>query len=452
MTMSRVSAQRPQRSALRLAAVLGGVVAAATLSATTLQAQAAGGIDPRFQPWVGCWKTVGTTESVIDGGQSSVPSRACVLPSTTIAGSVDLVLLSGARELSRTALPLPGRATDKRVDECRGTETAEWAADDTRLILKAELTCDRGIRRVETGLMSIAPTGEWLQLQSLEVGKNVATTVARLRYEGDSAAPGDLGTQRSSASQRMAVGGALTLAQVVDVSTRVPAGLAEAWLAETGLRFDLDAKALVAVADAGTPPSVIDMMIAMANPKAFSLMPNDALAQRMGQPGALIAEVPRNASSARRSRCGDFDDFCYGPGGMGAWGLGWQYGMAPWGAFDPWGLRYGYSAFGPLGYNGMFGYGWGPGVYWGNRPIVIVNRPPGDGSVGGGGVSAPRGRAVNGGGYTRSTDPGPRSVFAPSGGGSSGSGGSVGGSSGGSSSGSSGGSGRTAKPRPPGGL
>lgn len=431
---------------LRRGFVAGG---AAVLAATApLAAQDSGGIDSRFQPWVGCWKMVGTSQSIVDGGQSTVPNRACVLPSTTVAGSVDVVLLSGARELSRSALPLPGRTADKRVDECSGTERAEWVADDTRLILRADLGCDRGIRRVETGLMSISPTGEWLQLQTLEVGKHVATTVARLRYEGDSAAPGDLGRQRSNPSQRMAVGAPLSLRQVVEVSTRVPAGLAEAWLAESGLRFDLNGRVLVALADAGTPPSVIDMMVAMANPTVFSLRPSDSMGQQAGQPGLLIDDVSRSVASSRRSRCGDFDDFCYGPGGMGAWGFGWQYGMTPWGAFDPWGLRYGFSPYGPLGLNNGFGFGWGPGVYWGNRPIVIVNRPPVDGSSGGSGVPIPRGRAVNGGGYTRSIDSGPRSTMSPSGA----SGGSMGsGASGGSSGESGGSSGRTAKPRPPGG-
>lgn len=427
----------------RVLVALGTLLAGSALAVPELGAQSSSGIDPRFQPWVGCWKTVGTSEYILDGGQASVPTRACVLASATRAGSVDIVLLAGARELSRSALPLPGSPAEKRVDECVGTETATWAADDTRLILRANLTCDRGVTRVETGLMSIAPSGEWLQLQSLQVGTNTATTIGRLRFDGDSGAPGDLGTQRSNASQRMAVSGSLTLAQVVDVATKVPAGLAEAWLAETRVRFDLNGKTLLALADAGTPESVIDIMVAMANPKAFSLLPSDALAQQAGQPSGMIAEAGRNLSASRRSRCGDFDDFCYGPGGMGAWGFGWQYGMSPWGPFDPLGWRLGFSPFGGLGFNN----GWGNGVFWGNQPVIVVNRPQGDGSVGGG-VNVPRGRAVRGGGYTRSSDPSmPRATMSPSGGsmGGSSGGGSSQGSSGGSSSG--GGSGRTAKPR-----
>jgi hypothetical protein len=143
------------------------------------------------------------------------------------------------------------------------------------------------------------------------------------------------------------------------------------------------------------------------------------------------------------------NDFCYGPGGMGAWGLGWQYGLSP---FDPWSLRYGYG--GGLS-GGVFGYG--NGYYYGNTPIIIVNR----GDNGTGGSVAPQGRAVRGGGYTRASSggggsPPPPSVFggSGSGSGSSGGSGSTGGSTGGSTSGASGGgdTGRTAKPRGSGGL
>ena len=129
---------------------------------------------------------------------------------------------------------------------------------------------------------------------------------------------------------------------------------------------------------------------------------------------------------------------------MGAWGLGWQYGLSP---FDAYSLRYGYG--------GLYSpFGFGNGYYLGNTPVIIVNRSDADPAA----PSNP-GRAVRGGGYTRarsggSSAPAP-SVFGGSGSpgsgtsGSSGSSGSGGGSSGGGSGG--GDTGRTAKPRGSGG-
>ncbi|MBL0940809.1 MAG: hypothetical protein IBJ03_18085 [Gemmatimonadaceae bacterium] len=447
--------RRSTARSLGAAIVLASVSLVASSSA---QAQGATRIDDRFQPWIGCWETLGVPQNSSTSSEQSAPSRACILPSSRVPGSVDLVMLSGSRELSRTALPLPGQATEKSVDECKGSERAEWLANDTRLLLRAELTCDRGIRRVETGLMSIASTGEWLQLQTIQVDKSTATTVARFRFAGDSGAPGDLGALRSSRTQRLAAGAPLTLGQVLDVSVQAPPALTEAWIAEMGLRFDLDAKRLVALADGGMPSNVIDLLVALANPEAFTLRPNSAMTAAGQQAGTAIAEVPRDI---QQSRCGAFNEFCYGPGGMGAWGFGYGFSRAAygmWDPFDPWGWRY--SPYGSSLRYGMGGMGawnpWGWPLY-GQGPIIIVNQPPVNPGQGGGGVGvAPRGRAVNGLGYTRGSVPSggsgePRPAYYPPGGsGASGSpagGGSTGGGSSAGSSGGGGGGGRTAKPR-----
>lgn len=401
-------------------------------------------VDPRYQPWIGCWRTVGGSDAE---GQ---PSRACVTPSRTVAGSVDIALYAGDSLLSRSALPRPGAARDRLIDECRGSETAEWTSDETRLILSATMQCARGIRRVETGLMTITPSGEWLQMQHMEVAGNSATTSSRFRFEGDSVAPVGvtLGEARSSRSLRLAVGAPVSVSEIVDLSKRLPSGLLEAWVAELEQRFALDGKMLVRLADQGLSPRVIDLLVAMSHPEAFSLRADAAMARGESDDvwtAGTIGDRPR-----RMNRCSVYDDFCYGPGGMGAWGLGWRFGYGPWDPWDPWGYRYG-SPYNRGYYASPYAYpyGYGGGMYWGRQPIVIVNRStdreePSD-----------RGRAVNGGGYTRTSAPRPTNATSPStrSGGTSGSGSDsgAGSSSSGGSSGT-GSTGRTAKPRPPGGF
>jgi hypothetical protein len=401
-------------------------------------------VDPRLTPWLGCWRTVG------DGPEGS-PTRACVLPSRSVAGTVDLVLYAGDSIVSRQPVPRPGLSSAREIDGCRGTETAEWTPDDTRLILRAELRCAGGVRRVETGLLTMTPAGEWLQLQHLAVGENEATTALRFRLEERTTA-GASGFPGSDEALRLAVGAPISPLQVLDVARRVPSGLTEAWVAELGQGFTLDGKALLQLADRGMPSPVIDLMVALSNPEVFALRPNDPLARRGAGAEAITSIAPpASGSVSRRSRCADFDDFCYGPAGMGAWGLGWHFGYGPWDPWDPWAYRYGYgfpvSRFGVMGspYGYGYGSGWG-GTYWGRQPIVIVQRPSGGMSDDGRGDAPARGRAVNGGGYTRSGG------SSSSGGSSARSGGSSGGSSGSSSGGSSSGSGssggtRTAKPR-----
>jgi hypothetical protein len=457
----------------RSAAAGGALLGAALLFApATGMAQGAGAesVDPRLQPWIGCWRTMDAGIGLEELGDERQPTRACVVPSTTVTGSVDIVLFARDRQLSRSAIPRPGTSQARTVDECEGTESSMWTPDESRLVLKAEFSCARGVKRVETGLMAMNGAGQLVQFQHLQVGRNEATTVARFRFESDTAMPAGLhaGAVRSTRALRLAAGSPVTTGDVRALATRVPASLTEAWLAELGQQFTLDARTLVALADGGVPPRVIDVMVALAHPERFQLAPAGGAPANASQYAGAAARGGRNGIVALDTRsvgrgadrCGIIDDFCYGPAGFGAWGLGWRYGlyegwggmgmggMGPWGMMSPWGLRNG-GMFGPLGMN-AWGPGFGPwggnGVFYGGGPVVIIPSGPGTGAGTGNGLV--RGRAVNGGGYTRPVTPagaGPAGASTRSSPPAS-SGGSSDGGSAGSSSG-----GRTAKPRPPGG-
>jgi hypothetical protein len=421
---------------------------AAMLSAGSVSAQTSAGpqVDPRFQPWMGCWTPSAQSTGMGVGQTPKPPSMACVVPSTTFAGSVDLVVFDSANVATRSAVPLPGTRVSKSVDGCAGTETATWMPDDRRLLMQAELSCGRGTKRLETGLMTMSAGGEWMQVQHLDVGGNAATSVMTLRYVVDSLGEwARLGASAapSTLSLRLAVGAPLLNSDVLAVAKRAPAALTEAWITETRQQFSVNGKELVRLADGGMPSRVIDLMIAISNPETFAVRTPSADRDRLGAADMLSGGI----SSARmRGGCRGMDDFCYGPGGMGAWGLGWQYGMSP---FDAYSLRYGYG--------GLYSpYGFGNGYYPGNTPVIIVNRGDADPAT----PSNP-GRAVRGGGYTRAksgaSSPPLPSAFGGTGssgsgtGGSSGSSGSGGGSAGSGSGTGGGDTGRTAKPRGSGG-
>lgn len=418
------------------------------LSAGAVSAQKGVGseVDPRFQPWMGCWTPSAQSTGSGEGQTPKPPSMACVVPSSTIVGSVDLVVFDSANVSTRSAIPLPGTRVPKSVDGCTGTETATWMPDDRRLLMQAELACGRGSTRRETGLMTMSTAGEWMQVQHLDVGGNSATSVMTLRYVVDSLGEwARLGASAapSTPSLRLAVGAPLLTRDVLAVATRAPAPLTEAWITETRQQFTINGTELVRLADGGMPSRVIDLMIAISNPETFAVRTPSADRNRPMAGDVITGGI---SSSRMRGGCLRMDDFCYGPGGMGAWGLGWQYGMSP---FDAYSLRYGYG--------GLYSpYGFGNGYYPGNTPVIIVNRGDTDPAT----PSNP-GRAVRGGGYTRansggSSSPAP-SVFGGSGSSGSGSSGSTGSSgvsagSAGTSSGSAGGdAGRTAKPRGSGG-
>jgi hypothetical protein len=365
-------------------------------------------VDPRWLAFLGCWES-----------STVAQLQVCVVPAAGTS-AVDLVTVADGQIATRERITATGERVASAPDGCPGWESAEWSPEGQRVYLRGESECSGGARRSASGLIAMSPNGEWLHVQSVTVGGG-QTGVRVLRYReasaglrlpADVAAPPPGGVWAVSRA-RAAAGARLTEADVIEVSRHVDATVLEAWLAERQEQIGLDAKRLLALADAGVPDRVIDLMVAMAYPAAFS---------------KTVAARPEPAAPQGGST---FDPFCFD----------YLYGC-PGLMYDP------YSAFSPYsyGYRGGRGGGYGGGWYNGGYPVIIVYQ-------GTGGAARSHGRVVNGRGYSAGEMPGTAQAGArPHIGSSQPSGGSAGsGSSGGSSrSGSSSGSGeqRTAKPRP----
>jgi hypothetical protein len=160
---------------------------------------------------------------------------------------------------------------------------------------------------------------------------------------------------------------------VIEAVAAVGGGATEAWIAETGDGFDLDANQLVALSDQGVPVPVIDLMIAVSYPDRFALAVDDERS-----PGLVSV-----GSTSARPVLGSRGVGCYS-------NFGPSYGSRYYGSsyYDPFysgcGYRYSSYSYGPYGYGG----GW----YGSYAPVVYV-----------GGSTAQRnpGRVVKDQGYTR---------------------------------------------------
>ncbi|MBL0172656.1 MAG: hypothetical protein IPP90_18500 [Gemmatimonadaceae bacterium] len=325
------------------------------------------------------------------------------------------IALEGIRNgaiVERPILDESGKRLSPPRDGCTGSEAVKPSSDGQRVMVQSDYTCVNGLHRVADAEFARSNRGEWVRTNGA-------------------------GVLFSTPSVRAAAGAPVTTDDVLEVAKLVDATVAEAWFSSRQQGFDLTGKELVRLADAGMPSRVIDMMVAVSNPKTFVVRRNDGTTDADGRAiRAPRASDRRIASDARG--CSLTQDYCYG-----MMGLGWLYGADRYYGWSPYGYQYG-SRYGyGYGYPTGGGY-WGPGYYNGNGPIVVVTRPSAP--------AEPRGRAVYGQGYTRDkpiTYSAPTSTSSGSGGTSS----AGSGSSGGSSSGSSGGGeARTAKPRPPGAL
>lgn len=416
-----------------------GVVALGTLLVVAPRASAQlTAANARWQAWVGCWQQDDPTQSPLAPGAPLV----CVVPTAT-ASAVDVVTVDSGKVVSRYTVDASGREHPVNRDGCTGWERARWSNDSLRVFLSSELTCG-AMKRTSTGVMSISPSGEWVSVDAVKAGANEAVRATHYRdVEAPAQLPTDialaatLGRRLDRRTAAIAAGARLTGTVIVEATHALDTAAVQAWLVERHETYNLSAAMLVALADAGVPGSVTDVMVAATYPEEFHFSRGPAPSM-MGLSPTDSARIAADYLLGR-GRCDPLS--YYSPYGWGVNPCNSYYGGYQFGAYP--GYRYGYGygyGYSPFGYG--YGYGYQPGYYSGiyTGPVVIVSNN-----------ADTHGRAVKGQGYTRSSgssSSGGGGSSAGSSSSSSGSSGSSGSSSSGSAS-SSGSSGRTAHPRPP---
>jgi hypothetical protein len=430
---------RTSHGALLVLGTLLSCTAASAQRDTTMR------IDPRWRAYLGCWST---------SAAGAPGPDVCLLP-TRDRNTVELVTVIGDSIVPATMLTASGDRVSRTKDGCTGWELSRWSDDDRRLYIESEYNCGGGAPQRVTGMF--AHNGDsFSQIESVKARSTTAVRAVRFDLLSDSLGlppailrrlpmAGNMWAARAMAAAEV------TTADVLEVSRAVGAPVTEAWLAERGQKFVLNARELRNLRDARIPTSVIDMMVAVSNPGVFAVMQNQPGMRRpqLDQRGLTSAEELALAQAGYRGRINGmplgYDPF-----------FGFDNAYFPYWGFSQFGRFGQFNQFGYFNQIGQFGGGWlnpygfngfqnGGGFIGGNGPYVIVPAPP----------ISPPGRAVNGLGYTQGGNSGGDRRGAPtpsvqSGGGySSGGGGGSGASSGGSGASSNGGGEqRTAKPRP----
>jgi uncharacterized membrane protein YgcG len=386
--------------------LLAGLIAAAAAPAAAAQAPTA--VDERWLPWFGCWRSA-------DVRAPEQGVRVCVVPSGE--ASARIMTLADDQTIIDETFIADGKRHDVSEATCRGTRQTEWSADNLRLYSSADITCDGQSPRHVSGLSLLAADGRWLDIQVVTMGVRENVRVRRYQRTGELPPDRTLLSPELEARAARSLDGTrvptLSIANVIEMSSKVSPSAVEAAIVESRAIFPLNARALLAMDDAGVSDPVIDLMIAQSFPEKFQV----------------------------KRRDGGTMDYGFMYGGSVDFDMAYPY----YAYYSPFG-------FGYWGYYDDFYYGYGPGYIVGGG--VPVNPEPG----------GPHGRVVNGAGYTlvgpRPVEPTPQagSGSGSSRGQSSGdSGGSVssggyssgggGGASGGSGGAGGGDSGRTAVPR-----
>lgn len=326
-----------------------------------------------WRAWHGCW-------SAASAEVLPIAERApvvCVTP-TSSADVVRITTIVHDSVTSAQTVDASGRVVPLGLAGCTGTQVGRWSADRRRVYLSATATCDGAVRTTNS-ILAMTATGDWLDVQGIGAGGAERVRVARYRDVGYTGLiPAEIaGALRdgglSVQSARVAAGADIGVAAVVEASTSAGVGVAEVFVLERGQRFALDARQLVALADAGVSPRITDALIAVSNPAAFAV----------NRP-ALAARDSMNDEIAGRRVYVTLDRFA------SPWGWGYDpyaYGRSGRG-YDAYGYN-GYNRYGYLGgYGGYGGYGY-PGYTYGGPVIIIRGSAPAE----------PHGRLVKGRGY-----------------------------------------------------
>lgn len=423
------------------------LVAAALLNVSPIHAQTVS-VDGRWQAYAGCWEPVQAPNTVGYTGPSG--NLVCVVP-TANGQSVDIASISNRKIMHVDRLTATGERVNKSVDGCKGWESTSWSKDGHRLFIRSDFNCGDSVGVKGSTVYSISPEGNWVHVQGNTIGKNADARVTLFKLSDQALAPDmvladsaiirTVTAERTFAERmvRLAAAEPATVEGVMEIAANSDKQVAQTWVAEFAKPARLSAKELVALADAGMPAELIDIMVAKAYPERFALQANTAA---IADNGAR----PTNADIARANgsniNCGMYGRM-YGYRGYynsTAYDCAYGYGFSSY----PYGMYSMYNLYG-------LGYGYSPygNYYRGSQPIIIVTRSPD-------GVAQQQGRAVRGQGYTRdqsTSSSQPRTTSSSSGSSSSGSSSSGSSSAGSTSSGaaSSGGSstGRTAVPKTP---
>jgi hypothetical protein len=371
----------------RLIALAASLLAGALTLAPAANAQDARA-DGHWQGLLGCWQPVTATSAdtytawMEQRARDAQAPRLCIVP-TANALAVEFVTVAGGKVTTRDTIDAGNPHLARKRDSCDGWEGARWSVDGRRVYLTSQYSCDGNVSRSSSGMLALSSDGELMHIDEIQSGGTKSVRVARYRSV---AAPEGITLDSALVPRadaiavtavRASMSAPLTGADIVDAVNNVDQLVVEAWLVERGDRFVVDAKRLAALADAGVPGRITDLMVALAYPRVFALDRPTRVAS---------ASAPAGSGRTVYVTLPPSDPFGYQSG----------FGYRP----------YGYSPYSYL-YDGYrnYGYGYGYGYYY-QPPVVIVR------GSGGGTPARPHGRVVNGRGYTR--DPSPSSGETPS--------------------------------------
>jgi len=319
--------------------------------------------DPRWLPWIGCWQSASERAVAPD-------ARVCFVP--TSDGHVQRVVITegDASVPSAPGQPLIADGIEHPlvVPECTGQIRVDWSADGRRYFTSSERSCIDEVAARSSGLALLSPGPALIEVEAVEASGRETVRVHRYRRVAvpsslSASLPADVVARADAAAEQLSTM-RLTVAHIIDASSRVHPHALEATVLETNTPFLLNVAGLRALSTARVDEDLIDLMIAVSYPEHFAI----------DQPSGGSGFSDAHGSVMAGTMWDQLPAACYYP------------------YFDP-AFCYGSSTF--LSY----AYRYYETPYYAPPSVIVTPRPPI--APGGPPLSSGQARAINGQGYTR---------------------------------------------------
>jgi hypothetical protein len=162
------------------------LTSALTIALVVLPARAQGVPldDPRWAPWLGCWRLVQDDyEPPAAATASPGETLVCVYPASANPG-VGVTTFVGARTVAQTTVVADGAERQVSQPGCDGSQQSEWSLTGQQLLTRGEIACHGQPARTISGitLMSGGPT--WLNIQAVGTDQDARIRVRRYQRAG----------------------------------------------------------------------------------------------------------------------------------------------------------------------------------------------------------------------------------------------------------------------------
>lgn len=278
----------------------------------------AGDPDPRWRAFLGCW-----APDMQNNPEAVQQHVVCFRAHESGAVAVMTVVDDEVR--SEKILRADGSPHPVREGACVGTETASWSADGARVYLRSVQRCgESALARETADVLALSGAHAFIDVQAVGADDQYGIRVLHYRLLAPAAYPAfmrDLADAADDAT-RLYAAAPLSLDDILEAGDLLPPDAVQAMLVNLPeTRIQVDAGALLALADAGVKEELIDILVALAHPEKFAMATGEEEAhpRREGLTGLYYDPWMRN------DRYG-YNGYFYSPFGFGLYGLGYGGG------------------------------------------------------------------------------------------------------------------------------